>query len=266
MLRHFAYMNYRSYRTTFQDFVLQPSNGIVSFSMSDDERVLSEGSDQYYPQLQIDTPTWRPTINRGGRDTKTYFGQLFITKPVIGRDDWAEEDRVLDELEPEMDRLIAWLDYKRKQDWGKITNIGTAFPVKRFENNNLWGWGIELTIEAKANYCHEPSFDVSTCHLFPVWTDGQSLLQIEISGNTYSTQWTDKTMLRKSIRALVDKINADTLTTNIKSQIFLDTLILVHLIPSADIIHNISMAGHTWDPFCTYQTGIHSHEHNLIHN
>jgi len=242
-------MNYKDYRIVFQNFVLQPHTGVQSFSISDDDRVLTLQEGTAYPQLQLDTPTYRPMINRGSIGKKIFEGQVAIIGPV-NKDDWAAQDRLLDDLEPEMDALIKYLDYNRKLGWGTITSIGTAYPIKRWEADNLWGWGIDLTIEAKFNYCHEPDNDVEIIHFFPEFTPGDDKIRIRVNAVEYVADWEEDLPAerKRAVKSIASQVNSDTATSNIKAESFLETLILIHTLPGTSIPYEIALPGHQWTP------------------
>jgi hypothetical protein len=239
-------MNYQLYRQIFQNYVLQPWNETKTFSVSDDQRVLKQqGNLSFYPQLQLDTPTYRPDIKRGKSDLKYYEGQVAILQPVK-KGDWAQEDQVLDQLEVEMDRLIAWLDYHRKLDFGYIREIGTIYPIKRFEHDNLFGWGVPFKIEIKANYCHDFSLDVEVVHLEPVFVEGETLLSLVIEGTPYVIPWSDSSQKDLVLTKMISGIAENPPDPLINVSVFLGQLILVHTQAQVPININIEVPGHSW--------------------
>lgn len=239
-------MDYQSYRHLFHNYVLQSWNQTKSFSVSDDQRILpQQGNLSFYPQLQLDTPTYKPTINRGKTDIKTYEGQVAILQPV-NKDDWPEEDSALDELESEMDRLIAWLDHHRKLDFGYIREIGTVYPIKRFEHDNLFGWAVQIHIEVKTNYCHDAALDVEVLHLQPSFVDEETQLSIEIEGTPYIVNWQDPAQSELSLVNLAAAIQLAPPTPEISAQVFLGQLILIHSQPQTSINFDINQPGHSW--------------------
>lgn len=241
-------MNYRDYRVVFQNFALQPGNSIQSFSMSDDDRVLSlQQSNTRYPQLQLDTPTYKAEINRGGTDKKFYYGQVAIMAPVPVKGDFKTEDDILDSLEEEMDNLIAWIDYHRKFSFGTVREIGTVYPIKRYEHANLFGWGVQITIETKKNYCHTESSDVKILHLFPQFITEETILQIEVESVVYAYNLTEESRMNAALIDIASQINANTPTSQVTSQVFNETLILVHQQPLTNINYNSALAGHGWE-------------------
>ena len=239
-------MNYQSYRHLFHNYTLQSWNQTKSFSISDDQRILpQQGNISFYPQLQLDTPIYKPTIHRGKTDLKTYEGQVAILQPV-GKGHWGDEDTALDELEAEMDRLIAWLDHHRKLDFGYIRDIGSVYPIKRFEHDNLFGWAVQIQIEVKVNYCHDPALNVEILHLQPVYEEGENTLSIEIEGTPYSVSWQDPDQVELSLTNLAAAIQLTPPDPLITAQVFLDQLILIHSQPQTPINIDTNLPGHSW--------------------
>ena len=97
-MQHFGNMNYLVLRNLFHAYVLQPWNTVESFSMSDDQRVLNDAAGQSYPQLQVDPPSYSPTVISGRTGRKTYrtTAAIVTAQPV---DDYTEQDRSMDALE-----------------------------------------------------------------------------------------------------------------------------------------------------------------------
>lgn len=218
-------MNYRQYRALFQDFVIQPWNETKSFSISDDSRTLESHGAGIYPMLQLDTPEFSPQITRGSTGRKNFSGQVAILLPVENGDP-AEEDRALEIAETEISKLIAWIDYKRKEGIGDITSI-SAFPIKRFETLNLFGWGISINIQSKVDFCLDGAdiaATIATEYLTPIWTEGQTEISLDFDSNVYSAPWAAKAQLSRALSSLFDQINAESGTTGLIAERFLDSL------------------------------------------
>lgn len=241
-------MNYPDYRSMFFSFALQANNPIASFSMSDDDRVLNLQPDAKYPMLQLDTPTWLPEIHRGTTHKKIYNGSAAIITPVA-QDKWKAQDVALDELEPIMEQMIAFLDHKRKQGWGRITRLGAVYPIKRWEHSNHWGWGLPFTIETTLNCSHDPNQETHVQIIEPVWTVGETELYIEIDGVPYSTTWENVSDKKRALNALVDLVNVDTGTSGVKALLYLESIILSRSPAGVLMENDFQVQGHAWQVF-----------------
>lgn len=243
-------MNYQAYRTLFLAYALQPQNNVASFTMSDDDRVLALQPDEPFPQMQLDAPTWRPSITRGGRQTVVYEGSIAIIASVEN-DDWAGQDAMLDDLEEEMKLLIAYLDYKRKDsNFGKTITLGEVFPIKRYEHANVWGWGMNFSIESSANFCHDTDQERAVYELTPVWTNGKAQLDLTFASETFSVTWTDQSNVITPLNSLKDQINT-TLAGQYLAHVYLKSLVIVNLTPATPVTITHSADSHTWNTINT---------------
>ncbi len=238
-------MDFAELKRNLYSYVMQPSNGIVAFSMSADSRTLvREPALSGYPQLQMDTPTWRPSIERGGRHTKVYDTVVAVLSPA-SPDDWASQDDVLTALEGEMDVLIAYLDFLRKETNGTLTGLSEAFPIKNWQGDNLFGWGIGITLEVPREYCYEPSGDVKVVFASPPSGKETLLHGLNINTESYTVQWGAEDPPERILGKFEAQINADTDTHGVTAHVFLNDLILVGSTPSTPVLIGDS-EGHGW--------------------
>ena len=86
-------------------------------------------------------------------------------------------------------------------------------------------------------------------HLYPVFAVGETVLNLDVATESYGTGWTSDTPAdkRRALLALADLINADTGTTGIRAEVFLETLILIHTSVATAISYDAELAGHTWE-------------------
>lgn len=236
-------MNYNTYRSLFLAWAIQPTNLVKGFSMSDDDRVLSLQPDAQYPLLELDTPSITPDAPYGSKHTKRYAASCSITN-AVATDDWAGQDEVLDDLEPEIEKLIAYLLHQRDNagPWLRELTIGEVFPIKRFETDNKWGWGFQFTIEMKADFCHRVA-DHAFLHLHPVWTDGKSILSLNVLGSLKSVDWTEQGQVSRAITSLKTALD---LISGITVWAYLDSLIILHDTASSPLTVTFQSDSHTW--------------------
>ena len=160
--------------------------------MSDDDRVLqTQISETIYPQLQLDRPIWTPDIIQGGRHATEINATVAILDTAGGTDDWTRQEQVLDRIYPLVEKLIAYLDYQRKlNNPVKVKRFGQIYAIERYEGANLWGWGIPLTLEAPASFCHDDTQDVDIRYYQANFMENENLLSINIEGVDYQVSWT----------------------------------------------------------------------------
>lgn len=240
-------MQYDQYKMLFEEFQLQNWALIPSFSMSDDPRVLNDQvSTTTYPQLQLDRPVWTPKIIHGGRHTMEIQATVAILMPGGADDDWITQETALDTTFPLLEKLIAYLDYKRKtESLIKVIRIGQGYAVERYETN-LYGWALTVTLEAPASFCHDPDLDVEILHFKAGFVEGESLLQITVEGQNYQASLSESSRLLLAIDNLAGQISDD-LAHNIQATRYDNRLILISDSPaSPPITFNISLPGHSW--------------------
>lgn len=243
-------MNYQTYRALFIGWAFQPSSGVASFSMSDDDRVLNIQPDTLYPLLELDTPNYDIKAPYGAKHTKLYRGAISITD-TVANDDFQGQDECLDRLEPILDNLIAYLLTKRDilQPWLRDINFGEAFPIKRFETDNKWGWGVDFSIEVNANYCIKNLEEHFTVNLDPSFELGKEALQLLIEDELFGAAWVKTGDINRSLDSLVQQINDH--FDDIKAIRYLQTLILIHQAISTPINYQLLTDSHPWQGFDT---------------
>lgn len=239
-------MQYDHYKILFEEFYLQNPAEIRSFSMSDDPRVLNnQVSKSAYPQLQLDLPVISPRITHGGRHHTEVQATIAILQSGGSEDDWISQETALEVTYPIIEKLVAYLDYKRKTASGiKVLRIGQIYGIVRYENN-LWGWGISVTLDAPASFCHDPDQDVEILHFRAAFVEGQNTLQIEVQGDTYSVTLTESSRLPLELENIASAITSD--DNDVTAYVFDNRLALVASDPADPAItYNISLPGHTW--------------------
>lgn len=240
-------MNYDELRALFHSFVLQPSNSLLSFSMSQDVRTLSTQPEQVYPQLQLDVPSWTPTLTPGQKSKKVISTQVAIVSPIF-QDHWADQDALMDTLEIEMERLISYVDTKRRLlSWGTIDSIGTVVPIEFAEHASLFGWAVPISFSVNMPCYHNPENTYTIVHLNPAFESSETQLSIDVGGTQYDASWDDELIPPdRPIDVLVAAINVDTLTHLVTARRHLNTLILSISTPNTNVPWAAVAGNHSW--------------------
>lgn len=240
-------MKYDELRALFHSFVLQVDNTLQTFIMSHDTRVLNTQPEQTYPQLQLDVPSWLPEIGSGIKFKKTLTIEAAIIAPA-GTDDWPEQDRVMDALEIEMERLLSYLETQRRlKKLGNITSIGTVTAIEFAEHAALFGWAVEISFKVNMPCYYNDTNTYQIVHLTPSFQSPDTQLSISIGGTQYDASWDDAAIpVDRPLGELVTAINADTGTHNVTAKAYLHSLVLTINSVNTSIPWAAESGGHTW--------------------
>lgn len=219
---------------------------LKSFTRSDDERVLSrQAADWEYPMLQLDPPTFTPELIRYGAHRKQYNCTIAILK-YVEADDWTAQEQAIEELEPLLHKLISKLEKDKV-----LEVLGDAYQIARATHDNTWGWAIELSVKESVSYCYSTGDWYELRHYTPAFEEEQTLIKIEVNGESYEVAWEDEADVQTMLDAMVAAINADTGTTNAKAWTQQTELTSPHLIitattTAATLTIDTPSEGHNW--------------------
>lgn len=235
-----AFTDYKSYKQYFQ--LLAASQPDVSgFVMYDPaQRIAAQRSVTTYPVMELERPAYRAQVITGGDHMKTYTCRFSILD-YAEKDDWKRQEDVLNELEAVMDDMIMRLVYD-----GLIEDDpNNVYPIRNYEHDNLWGWGIEFEVTFTSSYCYSGSGWREAVLLEPVWTAGETLLAVSVDGVSYSQSWTDESAVPpvEALANLIAAAGAPDLTA-VKQEGFLLIKAVTEAYP-VDVDEGI--AGHEWN-------------------
>lgn len=234
------FTDYKSYKQYFQ-LIAAAHPDVQGFVMYDAmQRIAAQRSVTPYPVMELERPAYRAQVIEGGNHLKTYTCRLSLLD-YAEKDDWKRQEDVLNDLEAGMDEIIKRLIY----DGVIEEDPNNVYPIRNFEHDNLWGWGIEFEVTFSSSYCYTGVGWQEAVLLEAIWTPGETLLAVAVDGVTYSLPWTDEQAAPpiEALASLIAAAGAPDLGA-VRQEGF---LLIRALTDGYPLDVNESIAGHEWN-------------------
>ena len=231
-------IDYPSFRKYFSDLAFSnpdlavQGDGRAFVWYDDDIKLHYERSEAAYPILELERPTIVATMIKGGNHSQTWscaFSILTQASP----DDFDAQESALETCEQIMSKILSRINMDR------IFN-GLDFrlnPIRNVMNDSLWGWGCEWTMDVPASYCWDSQEWRGIHRMKPIWTGGETVIELVIDSTTFQAPWTSEADIAASLTALSAAITPES---------YVDEGTIVILADKGSV-HTITPGvGHSW--------------------